>query len=121
MDRIELTATAALAAMGEGKVSSSELTAAFSERCGRLASLNAFIHFDPAAAKAAAAESDKRRKSGKAGPLEGLPIVLKDNIDTAAMPTTGGTWTSRRGCSSVAPAGTPPGTAWCAWRPAATG
>ena len=69
MDLIELTATAALAAMGEGKVSSSELTAAFSERCGRLASLNAFIHFDPAAAKAAAAESDKRRKAGKASPL----------------------------------------------------
>jgi mandelamide amidase len=91
MDRIELTANAALAAMSEGKVSSSELTAAFSERCARLASLNAFIHFDPAAAKAAAAESDKRRKSGKAGPLEGVPIVLKDNIDTAAMPTTGGT------------------------------
>jgi indoleacetamide hydrolase len=91
MDCIGLTATAALAAMGEGKVSSSEITAAFSERCGRLASLNAFIHFDPAAVKAAAAESDKRRKSGKARPLEGLPIVLKDNIDTAAMPTTGGT------------------------------
>ena len=27
----------------------------------------------------------------------------------------------RRGCSSVAPAATPPGTAWSAWRPAATG
>ena len=27
----------------------------------------------------------------------------------------------RRGCSSIAPAATPPGTAWCAWRPAATG
>jgi indoleacetamide hydrolase len=91
MDFTELTATAALAAMAEGKVSSSELTVAFAERCGRLASLNAFIHFDQRAAKAAAAESDKRRKAGKAGPLEGLPIVLKDNIDTAAMPTTGGT------------------------------
>jgi mandelamide amidase len=91
MDRIELTATGALAAMAGGKVSSSELTATFCDRCARLAALNAFIHLDPAAAKAAAAASDKRRRSGKAGALEGLPLVLKDNIDTAAMPTTGGT------------------------------
>ena len=27
----------------------------------------------------------------------------------------------RRGCSPIAPAATPPGTAWSAWRPAATG
>jgi mandelamide amidase len=91
MDRIGLTAGEALKAMGEGKVSSSDLTAAFLERCQRHASLNAFIHLDPAAAKAAAAQSDARRRAGKAGPLEGLPLVLKDNIDTAAMPTTGGT------------------------------
>lgn len=91
MDRIALTATGALAAMGEGKLSSAELTATLIERCRRHARLNAFIHFDPAAAKAAAEASDKRRKSGKAGALEGVPLVLKDNIDTAAMPTTGGT------------------------------
>jgi indoleacetamide hydrolase len=91
MDRIALTASEALKAMGEGTVSSSQLTGAFLEQCQRHASLNAFIHLDPAAAKAAAAESDKRRSAGKAGPLEGLPLVLKDNIDTAAMPTTGGT------------------------------
>lgn len=91
MDRIALTATGALAAMGEGKLSSQELTAALVERCQRHAKLNAFIHFDPAAAKAAAAASDKRRKSGTVGALEGVPLVLKDNIDTAAMPTTGGT------------------------------
>ncbi len=96
VDCSELTATAALAAMDEGRISSSELTAALAERCARFASLNAFIHFDPDGAKATAAVSDKRRKSGKAGSdkvgvLEGLPLVLKDNIDTAAMPTTGGT------------------------------
>ena len=96
MDPIALTATGALAAMAEGKLSSAELTAALVERCRRHARLNAFIHFDPAAAMAAAEASDKRRKAGKAGSgkigaLEGVPLVLKDNIDTAAMPTTGGT------------------------------
>lgn len=91
MDRIALTATGALAAMGEGKLSSAELTATLVERCQRHAQLNAFIHFAPEAAKAAAEASDKRRKVGKAGALEGVPLVLKDNIDTASMPTTGGT------------------------------
>jgi Asp-tRNA(Asn)/Glu-tRNA(Gln) amidotransferase A subunit family amidase len=91
MDRIALTASEALKAMGEGKVSSSQLTGAFLEQCQRHKSLNAFIHLDPAAAKAAAAESDKRRSAGKVGALEGVPLVLKDNIDTASMPTTGGT------------------------------
>ncbi len=91
MDPIALTATGALAAMAEGKLSSAELTAALVDRCQRHAKLNAFIHFDPAAAKAAAEASDKRRKAGKIGALEGVPLVLKDNIDTAAMPTTGGT------------------------------
>jgi indoleacetamide hydrolase len=91
MDRIALTATEALKAMGEGKLSSVELTSSLLENCLRHKSLNAFIHFDPEAAKAAAAQSDKRRNDGKTGVLEGLPLVLKDNIDTAAMPTTGGT------------------------------
>jgi mandelamide amidase len=91
MDQTALTATEALKAMGEGKLSSSELTATLLARCKKLSSLNAFIHLDPDAAKAAAAEADKRRRGGKSGALEGLPLVLKDNIDTAAMPTTGGT------------------------------
>ena len=57
----------------------------------------------------------------------GMPDVLRS--------AAGGSWTStaascgrsrrstrwRRGWSSVAPAATPPGTAWSAWRPAATG
>jgi mandelamide amidase len=96
MDPTALTATEALKAMGGGKLSSSELTAALLARCKKLARLNAFIHLDPDAAKAAAANSDQRRRGGKAGALEGLPLVLKDNIDTAAMPTTGGTPALRR-------------------------
>jgi Asp-tRNA(Asn)/Glu-tRNA(Gln) amidotransferase A subunit family amidase len=96
MDATGLTATQALAAMADGKLSASDYTAALLARCEALKRLNAFIHLDPDGAKTAARRSDERRRADAARPLEGLPIVLKDNIDTAAMPTTGGTPALRR-------------------------
>ncbi|MEQ8735747.1 MAG: amidase [Rhodospirillaceae bacterium] len=53
--------------------------------------LNAFITVMTDAARQAALASDKRRANGKSlGPLDGIPIALKDNIDVAGVPTTGG-------------------------------
>ncbi len=53
--------------------------------------LNAFITVMTDAAQQAALASDKRRADGKSlGPLDGIPIALKDNIDVAGVPTTGG-------------------------------
>src|ERR1700761_5948316 len=46
----------------------------------RESEVQAFAHFDPAAARAAAAEC-------KAGPLRGIPIGVKDVLDTADMPS----------------------------------
>ena len=44
-----------------------------------------------AAALAIADERDRERKQGKIrGPLHGIPIALKDNIQTTDMPTSGG-------------------------------
>ena len=52
--------------------------------------INAFIHVNANAA-AEARQMDALRHPGKARrPLEGLPVALKDIIDTADMPTTGG-------------------------------
>ena len=52
--------------------------------------LNAIIALNPNAL-ALARTLDAERKAGKIrGPLHGIPVVLKDNFDTADMPTTGG-------------------------------
>jgi amidase len=53
--------------------------------------LNAILRVNPDALKIAAG-LDAELKAGKArGPLHGIPVVLKDNIDTSdAMPTTAG-------------------------------
>lgn len=56
------------------------------------ANLHAIIAIAPDALQQAAA-SDQRRKDGKAlGPLDGVPILLKDNIDAVGMPTTAGSY-----------------------------
>ena len=52
--------------------------------------LNAFIHIN-ANALEEARDRDRDRHRGLAhGPLFGIPVLLKDNIDTADMPTTAG-------------------------------
>jgi amidase len=53
--------------------------------------LNVVIALNPKALDEAAALDESLRTSGKlAGPLHGIPVLLKDNIDTQDMPTTGG-------------------------------
>jgi len=52
--------------------------------------LNAVITVNPKARKEAARLDAKFRKTGPAGPLHGIPVLLKDNVNTKDMPTTGG-------------------------------
>lgn len=52
--------------------------------------LRAVIAVNPKAIEIARALDAERKAKGRRSPLHGIPIVLKDNIDTADMPTTGG-------------------------------
>jgi amidase len=53
--------------------------------------LNAVITVSPTALADARA-ANRARRNGDHRPLLGIPIIVKDNIDTAGMPTTAGSW-----------------------------
>ena len=52
--------------------------------------LNAVIHLNADALETARALDRERAERGPRSPLHGIPVVLKDNVDTDDMPTTGG-------------------------------
>lgn len=52
--------------------------------------LNSFIHINANALEEARARDRDRNRGLAHGPLFGIPVLLKDNIDTADMPTTAG-------------------------------
>ncbi len=78
--------------LASGRTTSVELVRAYEARIARLnPKLHAVIAVNPDALKIAAA-SDAARKAGKPlGPLAGIPVIIKDNIESAdPMPTTAG-------------------------------
>src|SRR6267378_3357565 len=79
------------AAMKQGRVTSRGLVVQYSIRIARFnRRLNGVITVNPRALQEADAR-DRERTQGKVrGPLHGIPIALKDNIQTTEMPTTGG-------------------------------
>lgn len=52
--------------------------------------LRAVITLNPKALETARALDAERKVRGPRSPIHGIPVVLKDNIDTADLPTTGG-------------------------------
>jgi amidase len=87
----ELTAGEAEAALSSHQYSSRQLTEAFLERIGKYNPLyNAIITLNPNALHEAD-EADRRRAAGESmGPLAGIPVVVKDTMDVAGLPTTAG-------------------------------
>lgn len=70
-------------AMEEGLFSSKELVQAYMERIERFnPKFNAILELNPDALDIARALDEERRERGCRGPLHGIPILLKDNIDT---------------------------------------
>src|SRR5580692_2124996 len=88
----ELGVADAAAAIRTGATTAEALADALLARAAAHKSLNAFITLEPDKVRAAAREADQRRASGASiGPLHGVPLALKDNLDTTDYPTTGGT------------------------------
>jgi Asp-tRNA(Asn)/Glu-tRNA(Gln) amidotransferase A subunit family amidase len=91
IDVVELTVADVQAGYASGRFTAVELTRAYLERIGRYEDrYNAFISMNPEALADAAALDEEYARSGPRGPLHGVPIVIKDNIDMAGLVTTAG-------------------------------
>ena len=90
------TATAAelSALLATRRVTSRQLVAAYIERIELIntdgPSLHAVRALNPDAEADARARDRERSLGGVRGPLHGVPVLLKDNIDVEGMPTTAG-------------------------------
>ena len=93
----EFTVTQLQAEMADGRLTSVKLTQFYLDRISALdqsgPNVNSVIELNPDALQLAQS-SDKRRAKGKTlGPLDGIPVLLKDNIDTGdKMQTTAGSF-----------------------------
>jgi Asp-tRNA(Asn)/Glu-tRNA(Gln) amidotransferase A subunit family amidase len=86
---VNLTATEAAAEIARGAISAEDYTRACLDRIEALdREIRAFVHLDRDHALAQARRLDERRLEGHAlGPLHGIPVAIKDIIDTADYPT----------------------------------
>jgi len=83
------------AAFAEGRLTSRALTKAYLDRIEatnrRGPRLSAVLETNPRALEIAASLDAERRSRGPRGPLHGVPILIKDNVETAdRMMTTAG-------------------------------
>jgi Asp-tRNA(Asn)/Glu-tRNA(Gln) amidotransferase A subunit family amidase len=85
MNRPErLTASEAVTRLAAGDLTAEALTRACLERAGAGAGIKAWAWLDPEQALAQARAVDR---AGRKGPLAGVPVGIKDIIDTVDMPT----------------------------------
>src|SRR3954452_14863331 len=82
--------------MNSHRINAVELTNFYLRRIRQLnPMLNAVITVSPPA-HAEALAADAARRSGDHRPLLGIPIIVKDNVDTTGMATTAGSWALAR-------------------------
>ena len=84
------------AAFASGALTSEKLVALYQARIAAYDAkgpqIRAIIAMNDDALAEARALDAERKSKGPRSPLHGIPVVLKDNIDTAQMPTTGGSF-----------------------------
>jgi amidase len=94
-DLVSWSASALARAVRNGELSSVEIVEAHLRRIEAVnPTLNAVVHLDRDGALAAAHIADATRAragTDALGPLHGVPVTVKDNLDVAGMPCTGGT------------------------------
>ncbi len=87
------------AAFAAGALNSEKLTQLFLNRITAYEKagprLHAIIALNPQALAEARSLDEERKARGPRSPLHGLPVLLKDNIDAAGLPTTGGFYALR--------------------------
>ena len=90
----EATLRAISRAFDEGRLTAERLVRLYVDRIEaydqRGACINAVINLNPEAERRARELDRERWRGGARGPLHGIPVVVKDTIDVAGMPTTGG-------------------------------
>jgi aspartyl-tRNA(Asn)/glutamyl-tRNA(Gln) amidotransferase subunit A len=91
MHPTDFTLRGAIEALNEGLLTSVELTQAHLDAIAALnPRLNAYVTVTAEQALAQAKASDARRAEGVVGPLEGVPLAIKDLFCTAGVRTTAG-------------------------------
>ncbi len=87
-DLLSLTAIAARSALDKKEISASELTAAYLKAVEDTAGNNAYVAVTAEKATDMAKASDARLAKGEGGPLEGIPVGVKDMFCTKGVETT---------------------------------
>ena len=91
VDPEEMTVADVEQGLASGRFTAVQLTRAFLERIDRFEeTYNAFISLEPDALERAALLDEEYARVGPRGPLHGVPVVIKDNIDQAGRVTTAG-------------------------------
>ena len=94
VDVVELGAAEARSLMADGKLTSRDLTQAYLDRIAAVddagPTVNAVIELNPRALADAEALDAERKAGTIRGPLHGLPVLIKDNIDVAGLVNSAG-------------------------------
>ena len=88
-DASQLSIASSLKKLEDGSLTSRAYAEALIERCAAFEGLNAFVATDWRALRASADRIDASGKAGKG--LGGIPLCLKDNINTGVLPTSAAT------------------------------